>query len=81
MTTLDPERFIGRDRLAGLLDGLVAELKAVPLAPGADEILVPGEPELRVQAIRGRDGIPMPDGLWANLTALTERLRVPRPDA
>ncbi len=76
---IDPERTIGRDRLAERLEGLVAELKAVPTGPGAEEVLVPGEPELRTQALRERDGIPMPPGLWGNLSELSDRLGVPRP--
>ena len=31
------------------------------------EVLLPGEPERRAAAQRGRDGIPIPDGVWAEL--------------
>ena len=76
---LDPERTVGRDRLAALVDGLALELQAAPTAPGADEVLLPGEPELRTQAVRERDGIPFPPGLWRNLTLLSESLDIAPP--
>jgi ureidoglycolate dehydrogenase (NAD+) len=76
---IDPDRTVGRARLAEAVESLSGELRAVTLAPEADEILLPGEPELRVQAIRERDGIPLPDAQWRTLTELSERLGVTRP--
>jgi hydroxycarboxylate dehydrogenase B len=35
-----------------------------PIAPGG-EVLVPGEPELRMRAERGKNGLPLPDDTWA----------------
>jgi hydroxycarboxylate dehydrogenase B len=35
-----------------------------PVTPG-DEILVPGEPELRMRAERSKNGLPLPDDTWA----------------
>ena len=76
---LDPERTVGRARLADLVEGLAAELAAVPPAPGQHEVLLPGEPELRTQAERERDGIPLPPGLWGNLTGLSDSLGIAAP--
>jgi LDH2 family malate/lactate/ureidoglycolate dehydrogenase len=76
---IDPERTVGRERLAALVEGLAAELAAVPTAPGAAEVLVPGDPELRARAARERDGIPLPPGLWGNLERLSESLGVAVP--
>ena len=76
---LDPERTVGRERLAAIVDGLAEELRATPLAPGADEVMLPGEPELRAQAVRERDGLPFGPGLWGNLTALSASLGIPPP--
>jgi ureidoglycolate dehydrogenase (NAD+) len=76
---LDPERTVGRERLAALVAALAQELRETPLAPGADEVLVPGEPELRTQAVREREGIPFPPGLWRNLTALGDSLGIAPP--
>ena len=41
---LDPERTVGRERFAAVLGGLLGELRAIPPAPGFDEVLVPGDP-------------------------------------
>ena len=39
---IDPERTVGRDRFAAVLEGLLGELRAIPPAPGFDEVLVAG---------------------------------------
>lgn len=44
---LDPDRFAGRETLVSRLGDLFDELKESRLAPGFDEVLVPGEPEHR----------------------------------
>ena len=43
---------------------LFAFVKSAPLAQGAKEILIPGEPEARLEAERRRDGIPIEDETW-----------------
>jgi uncharacterized oxidoreductase len=45
-------------------------LTATTPADGHDEVLVPGEPEERTRAERERTGIPVPDPVWRELTAL-----------
>jgi len=42
----------------------------MPPAPGFEEVLVPGDPELRTRAVRKREGIPIPDDLWQQLVDL-----------
>ena len=59
-----------------LLARLLGDLKAVPPAPGFDEVLLPGEPEQRTQAERERDGIPLPPTLFTTLTELSAELGV-----
>jgi ureidoglycolate dehydrogenase (NAD+) len=78
---VDPERTLGRARVADLLGGLLAELKAIPPAAGFDEVLVPGEPEARARARRERDGIPVEPGLHRILQTLGEALDVAFPAA
>jgi LDH2 family malate/lactate/ureidoglycolate dehydrogenase len=77
--TIDPERTVGAARLAQMVQALAEELKAMPVVAGSDEVLVPGEPELRTQARRERDGIPMPDSVWGSLAELGDTLRVVTP--
>jgi ureidoglycolate dehydrogenase (NAD+) len=76
---IDPDRLAGRARFAEALGGLLEALKAMPVAPGHDEVLVPGEPEARAKAERERDGIPLPPTLWTTLEALSGELAVSPP--
>ena len=39
---IDPERTVGRDAFAGVLGGLLDDLRAIPPAAGFDEVLVAG---------------------------------------
>jgi LDH2 family malate/lactate/ureidoglycolate dehydrogenase len=78
---LDPERTVGRDAFAGVLGGLLAELRAIPPARGFDAVLVAGDPEDRARAERERSGIPIEPALWATLVALSGELGVSVPAA
>ena len=51
-------------------------VRAVPPAPGFEEVLVPGDLEARRRAARTRDGIPIADEVWKILTDLVESLGV-----
>ncbi|GAB3041373.1 Ldh family oxidoreductase [Parafrigoribacterium mesophilum] len=52
------------------LSELIATTKAVPLAPGFDEVFYPGELETRAEAIGRRDGILLPGKTITELRAL-----------
>ena len=52
-------------------------VRAVPPAPGFDEVIVPGDPEARNRAERTRNGIPITDEIWASLLQTAESLGVP----
>jgi LDH2 family malate/lactate/ureidoglycolate dehydrogenase len=78
---LDPQRTVGRDRFAGVMAGLLDELRAIPPAPGFDEVLAPGDPERRTRARRERDGVPVEPALWRTLGELSRELQVPVPAA
>ncbi|MGC9347128.1 MAG: Ldh family oxidoreductase [Anaerolineae bacterium] len=56
------------------VDALITQIKGLPKAEGVEEILVPGEPEDRVDAHRRQHGIPLPDGTVHNLIAAAEHL-------
>ena len=59
----------------------LAAVKAAPPAPGKDEVLVPGEPEIRSRAAREREGIPIPDPIWQDLAAIGTRFGIAMPNA
>jgi ureidoglycolate dehydrogenase (NAD+) len=77
---IDPERTVGRDRFAAVLEGLLGELRAIPPGPGFDEVLVPGDPEERARAERERSGVPVEPALWGTLRALSQELGVAAPE-
>ncbi|MGC9317770.1 MAG: Ldh family oxidoreductase [Armatimonadota bacterium] len=63
---LDSGAFAGRERFATEADALLAWVKSSRLAPGAEEILAPGEIERRERR-RRREGIPVADETWQQL--------------
>ena len=59
---------------------LASRAKATEKAEGFDEILLPGEPEERIAARRGRDGIPLDAQELRELVAEADRCGVAVPD-
>jgi len=57
-------------------DRLKQRVKSVPPAPGFEEVLIPGDPELRTRASRLQDGIPIPAKLWKELETLARSLGI-----
>jgi LDH2 family malate/lactate/ureidoglycolate dehydrogenase len=78
---IDPERTVGREAFAGVLGGLLDELRAIPPARGFDEVLVAGDPEDRARVERERSGIPVEPVLWERLCELSSALGVSVPAA
>jgi LDH2 family malate/lactate/ureidoglycolate dehydrogenase len=54
---LDLRRFVDVGVFKVRMDQMIREIKALPLAPGCDEILVAGEPEARSRRRQLQDGI------------------------
>ncbi|MDE3198029.1 MAG: Ldh family oxidoreductase [Acidobacteriota bacterium] len=54
---------------ADRVDWLIGRVKGTAPASGYDEVLVANEPELRMERKRKAEGIPIPDGTYAALTA------------
>ncbi|HMN27647.1 MAG TPA: Ldh family oxidoreductase, partial [Caldilineaceae bacterium] len=52
-------------------------IKSVPVAPGFDEVLVPGEPEVRSRRRRLAGGIPLPETIHDQLAEWAAKLGVP----
>ena len=74
---IDVGRFGDPGMFAGEVERLVAALKALPRAPGVDEILMPGERGHRTFARRSREGIPLPAAVVDELAAVAARVGVP----
>jgi LDH2 family malate/lactate/ureidoglycolate dehydrogenase len=59
------------------MDTLIARVRDCPKAEGFDEILIPGEPETRLEAEHRRTGIPYSPNEVAALQAEAARAGVP----
>jgi uncharacterized oxidoreductase len=66
---LDVAAFQPLEEYARRTAAYIEQLKEVPTQEGFDEILLPGERAARTAAQRRRDGIPVPDDVWAALGA------------
>ena len=73
---IQPERLRDADAFHADVDGLVQHIKSSELAAGFDEILAPGEPEIRTRQQRTHDGIPVDDGAWSKICATAQRYGV-----
>ncbi|MBM4460132.1 MAG: Ldh family oxidoreductase [Chloroflexi bacterium] len=67
MMAIDVEAFCPLAELASAIDRLFEHIKAGNRAPDCEEILIPGEPEMRSKAQRERDGIELPETTWREL--------------
>lgn len=73
---IDPGRFPGGPMLSATIEQMARELAEQPGNPR-----MPGDPEREAAAHRGAEGIPIEPGLWSEMSAWSERLRVPPPPA
>ncbi|MFA5027441.1 MAG: Ldh family oxidoreductase [Candidatus Methylomirabilota bacterium] len=80
LLALDPGRFGDRATYAGMVAEVLSAAKRAPCAPGVPEILIPGEPEVRMRERRSREGIAVPEATWKELAALAARLEVALPE-
>ena len=55
------------DEFRTMVADFIERLKATRRAPDCEEILLPGEPEWRCRAERGRTGIPLPHKTWQRI--------------
>jgi hydroxycarboxylate dehydrogenase B len=64
------DAFISVEQFMGQVEELAAALEGAPTAPGVEQVLLPGEPELRTAERRRREGIPIAEATWQELRAL-----------
>jgi hydroxycarboxylate dehydrogenase B len=65
---LDPARFLPRDDFDAQVASLLDWVRSAPLAAGAKEVLVPGEPEARMERERRANGIPIEEATWTQIS-------------
>ena len=73
---IDPEAFRPLDQFHSLSDALIGRIKDIPPAPGVREVLIPGEPELRMFEQRSTEGIPLPERTWEQIVDAATSLGV-----
>lgn len=78
---IDIARFIPIGEFRARMDRLIRTIKSAPPATGYSEVLVAGEPELRMEKERQRKGIPVGPGTWKALCEAADRLGVAAPEA
>ncbi len=61
------------------VDDLFRSVRSSPVAPGYEEILIPGDPERRTREKRLREGIYIEDKTWGEISALAKELNVKAP--
>src|SRR6266478_4681078 len=76
MICLDVARFVPLPEFHKQVAGLFSFVKSAPLAQGSKEILIPGEPEARLEAERRRDGVPVEDETWNQIEGVAAELGV-----
>ena len=67
MVAIDIAKFTPLEDFYTRVDELVAHVKSSPLAPGFDEILVPGEIEARREQQGSQEGITLDDETWRQI--------------
>jgi uncharacterized oxidoreductase len=73
---VEVERFLPLADFTKQVADLVGFVKSSEPAPGVKEILVPGEPEARLERERGAGGIPVEDETWRQIEAIASELGV-----
>ncbi len=76
---IDVARFMPPDEFRNRMDWLVERLKSAAPAKGYDEVLIAGEPEIRSEERRRREGIPIALGTWQSLLDTAARVGVQPP--
>jgi len=79
MMAIDVGQITELDAFKKRVDDLLSSVRDSPVAPGYEEILIPGEPERLKKEERLREGIFVEDKTWGDLTALAEELDVEIP--
>tara|TARA_B100000809_G_scaffold16917_4_gene15107 strand:+ start:998 stop:2083 length:1086 start_codon:yes stop_codon:yes gene_type:complete len=67
LTAWDPTFFCDEDTYEDELEGLIAHMHTSRVDPAVGEIQLPGDPEFRQAAERGRHGIPIDDTTWERI--------------
>jgi LDH2 family malate/lactate/ureidoglycolate dehydrogenase len=76
---IDAARFLPMDEFIARMKQMRDTVKNSRPAEGFDEVLIAGDPEWRTNDTRRRDGIPIAQGIWQELSKLAASLNVAAP--
>lgn len=79
LQAIDPAAFGDAGAYRDLVESTLETAKAQRPGAGRSEVVLPGEPELRSRAERGRAGIRLPETTWGDLAAVAKRYGVALP--
>jgi L-2-hydroxycarboxylate dehydrogenase (NAD+) len=71
------DAFVPIEEYRARFDEYTAMLRACPPMPGAERVLVPGDPEWAEEEIRLREGIPLHPAIYGDLEGLATDLEIP----
>lgn len=70
------DAFRPADEFKSNMDNWITRFRAATPTPGNEKVLIPGDPERELEAIRTKEGIPLLDSVVKDLTELGERFGV-----
>jgi hydroxycarboxylate dehydrogenase B len=79
ITVINVASFVDPPDFTAVVEQFIAYLKSSKLAPGVDDILMPGERGFRERARRCQEGIFVEDETWAQILAIGQKYHVDLP--
>jgi hydroxycarboxylate dehydrogenase B len=79
IVVVDIARFVAPETFRTEVDDLIGYLKSSPTVPGVDEILTPGEPEMRIEAERRKAGVFVEDQTWGQIAEILKEFKLDVP--
>lgn len=76
LVVIDPSRIVERSWLQDEVAAMTAYVTASPPRRGDEPVLIPGDPERRNRAARLRDGVPIDDETWREITVAARGVNV-----
>jgi hydroxycarboxylate dehydrogenase B len=76
IVSLDPARFLPLVEFHAQVAALLEWVRSAPLAAGAEEILIPGEPEARTERERRAAGVMIDDETWRQIRAVADEVGI-----
>jgi hydroxycarboxylate dehydrogenase B len=80
IVAIDPAAFGATGLYQAQVAAVLDALEEVPPAPGAERVMVSGDPERLSRERRARDGVPIPSATWAELAEIAQRFHVELPE-